>query len=129
MNFSTLDSHSGSQRSASFEHFLPHLFQLIIGFSWRSFLVPLFRVNIVILEGFFCKPPSVQAANVDNSIQEIEITWGEVLALWFVKATIGIKICRQKDEWFITIRSFDLLKINGRGLKVMGSFQVMKHFV
>ena len=49
----------------------PHVLQLVIGFFGRTLLVPLFRVDVVLLQGLFGQPPPIETADVDDAVPEV----------------------------------------------------------
>ena len=70
----------------------PHVLQLVIRLLWRAFLVPLVRMDVVVLEHLLGHPPPAVAADVDYPVQEIEITRLQVLALRLVEAAVFVKV-------------------------------------
>ena len=75
--------------------FLPHVFQLIIRFGRRAFVVPLFRIDVILCQGLLCHPPLVQAPDVHNPVHEVEVSRFEIFALGFVQATDRIEIWKR----------------------------------
>ena len=68
------------------------MLQLIVRLLRRAFLVPLFRMDVVVFEHLLGHPPPAVAADVDYPVQEIEITRLQVLALRLVEAAVFVKV-------------------------------------